>query len=104
LGLKHSFWDTLEEFQLLRSIGEGQLKFQESMNMAKIAKQDATAMKNLLASEQKRLKIAGDVADQNGAPEAPQAIEDHEEYTSILKDVLAENDKTSWEPNDITLD
>jgi hypothetical protein len=72
--------------------------------MAKIAKQDATAMNNLLASEHKRLKIAADVADQNGAPKAPQAIEDHEEYTGILKDVLAEGDKESWDPNDLHLD
>jgi hypothetical protein len=72
--------------------------------MAKIAKQDAIAMSNLLASEHKRLKIATDVADQNGAPKAPQAIEDHKEYMDIVKDVLAENDKTSWDPNDIELD
>jgi hypothetical protein len=72
--------------------------------MSKIAKLDADAMNSLLAGEVKRLKIAGDVADQNGAPKAPQAIEDHEEYVSTLNSVLKEADKTSWDPNDIKLD
>lgn len=72
--------------------------------MAKIAAVDAKAMNALLAGEQKRLKIAGDIADQNGAPKAPQAIEDHEEYTSTLSAVLKEGDKEGWAPNDILLD
>jgi hypothetical protein len=72
--------------------------------MAKIAKVDATAMNSLLTGEHKRMKIAVSVADQNGAPKAPQAIEDHSEYTDILSSVLKEGEKTSWDPNDVNLD
>lgn len=72
--------------------------------MAKIASVDANAMNTLLASEMKRLKVAGEVSDQNGAPKAPQAIEDHEEYTSTLQSILKEGDKEGWSPNDIILD
>jgi len=72
--------------------------------MVKIAKKDADAMNALLASEHVRMKIAVSVADQNGAPKAPQAIEDHKEYTDLVTSVLNEGEKTSWEPNDVLLD
>jgi hypothetical protein len=72
--------------------------------MAKIAKQDADAMNYLLASEQNRMKIAGKFDDQNGAPKAPQAIEDHKEYTDLVSSVLAEGDRTAWSPNDLLMD
>jgi hypothetical protein len=54
--------------------------------MAKIAKIDAEAMNSLYAGElNKASKTAADVADRNGAPDAPQAFKDHAEYTENLE-------------------
>jgi hypothetical protein len=72
----------------------------------KIAKVDADAMNSLYAAEVTGKTAAGnaDVTDRNGAPEDPQAFQDHEEYIATLKSVMAEDTKTDFEPNDVTLD
>jgi hypothetical protein len=71
----------------------------------KIAKIDAEAMNSLYGSEFARLsgsKSAKDAdwKDEKGAPHGPQAFEDHAEYIATLKSVMAEDEKTSGDPND----
>ena len=75
----------------------------------KIAKIDADAMNSLFASEIERMTgektaAAGDVRDQNGAPEAPQAFKDHDEYLGTLTAVLKEDASQDFDPNDTKLD
>lgn len=75
----------------------------------KIAKIDAENMNSLYASEFDRLSgsksaAAGDVKDQNGAPEAPQAFKDHDEYLNTLTAVLKEDASQDFDPNDQKLD
>lgn len=70
----------------------------------KIASIDKTAMDTLYAEDFKRVAAASDVKDQNGAPEDPQAFEDHEEYLTTLQSVLSEDKRNDWEPNDVSLD
>jgi len=75
----------------------------------KIAKIDADNMNSLFASEYEKLsgtKVAasGDVRDQNGAPEAPQAFEDHKEYLDLLSSALKEDAGQDHDPNDKILD
>jgi hypothetical protein len=73
----------------------------------KIAKIDADAMNSLYASEYERIsgsKVAQDVKDQNGAPEAPQAFKDHTEYLETLTAVLKEDASQDFDPNDQKLD
>jgi hypothetical protein len=70
----------------------------------KIAAVDKTAMDALYAEDFKRVAAASDVKDQNGAPEDPQAFEDHEEYLATLENVLSEDKKNSFEPNDVNQD
>lgn len=72
----------------------------------KIAKIDADAMDSLYAGEISRIggKTAADVKDQNGAPEAPQAFKDHEEYLDTVTAVLKEDASQDFDPNDTKLD
>ncbi len=71
----------------------------------KIAKVDADNMNVLYASEYEKLsgsKVAadGDVRDQNGAPEAPQAFKDHDEYLDLLQSALKADASEDFDPND----
>jgi len=73
----------------------------------KIAKIDADAMNSLYAGEFQRMagtKVAVDVKDQNGAPEAPQAFKDHDEYLETLQAVLKEDGSQDHDPNDVFKD
>ena len=73
----------------------------------KIAKVDADNMNALFASEYGKLsgdKTAADVRDQNGAPEAPQAFKDHDEYLDLLQSALKEDAGQDFDPNDKVLD
>lgn len=73
----------------------------------KIAKIDADAMNSLFASEVEKLggaKVATDVRDQNGAPEAPQAFKDHDEYLDLLQSALKADAGQDHDPNDVNLD
>jgi hypothetical protein len=73
----------------------------------KIAKIDADNMNSLFAGEYEKLagaKIAVDVRDQNGAPEAPQAFKDHEEYLDLLQSALKADASQDHDPNDKILD
>jgi hypothetical protein len=70
----------------------------------KIAKIDADSMNSLFASEYDRMsgsKVAQDsVRDQNGAPEAPQAFKDHDEYLDLLQSALKADASEDFDPND----
>jgi hypothetical protein len=75
----------------------------------KIAKIDADNMNSLFASEYDKMSgtksaAAGDVRDQNGAPEAPQAFKDHDEYLDLLQSALKEDAGQDFDPNDKILD
>ena len=75
----------------------------------KIAKIDADNMNSLYAAEYEKLSgskqaAAGDVKDQNGAPEAPQAFKDHEEYLEVLSSALKADASQDHDPNDKILD
>jgi hypothetical protein len=75
----------------------------------KIAKIDADNMNSLFASEYEKMsgsKIAadGDVRDQNGAPEAPQAFKDHDEYLDLLQSALKADASEDFAPNDVLKD
>jgi hypothetical protein len=73
----------------------------------KIAKIDADNMNSLYAGEYEKLagqKVAADVRDQNGAPEAPQAFKDHDEYLDLLQSALKEDAGQDFDPNDKVLD
>jgi hypothetical protein len=70
----------------------------------KIAAVDKQAMDALFAEDVKKIAATLKVDDLNGAPEDPQAFEDHEEYIATLENVLAEDKKNSFEPNDVIQD
>lgn len=72
----------------------------------KIARIDAEVMKSLYASELTKagFKLAAASDDRNGAPEAPQAFEDHSEYLEVLKSVMSDDQKFDSDPNSVTLD
>lgn len=75
----------------------------------KIAAVDAAAMNSLFAGEVDKLSgtkaaAAGDVRDQNGAPEAPQAFKDHDEYLDLLQSALKSDAGQDFDPNDTKLD
>jgi hypothetical protein len=75
----------------------------------KIAKIDADNMNSLYAGEYEKLSgsktaAAGDVKDQNGAPEAEQAFKDHEEYLDVLQSALKADASQDHDPNDKILD
>ena len=65
---------------------------------------DKTAMDTLYAEDIKRVTARAGIADQNGAPEDPQAFEDHSEYIATLESVMSEDKKDSFSPNDEKLD
>lgn len=67
--------------------------------MAKIAQIDNEAMNSLYKLELAKHKIAAGTG-----PEDPQAFKDHEEMIKTLEDVLSQDKKTSWKPNDPKLD
>ena len=68
----------------------------------KIARVDADAMNSLYASELNKagIKSAAAVDDRNGAPDAPQAFEDHSSYLETLKSVMSDDKHTNKNPND----
>ena len=73
----------------------------------KIAKIDAENMNVLFAGEYEKLagtKVAAadssNVRDQNGAPEAPQAFKDHDEYLDLLQSALKADASDDFDPND----
>ena len=66
----------------------------------KIAKIDADAMNSLYASELTRMGVKKAADDEKGAPHGPQAFEDHSEYLATLKQVMREDKKTDFSPND----
>lgn len=70
----------------------------------KIAAVDKQAMDALYVEDFKRVAAAQDVRDQNGAPEDPVAFEDHEEYLATLENVLSEDKKNAFDPNDVKND
>jgi hypothetical protein len=70
----------------------------------KIAAVDKQAMDTLYQEDFSRVAAAAGLKDLNGAPEDPQAFKDHEEYISTVENVLAEDKKDSFEPNDTVLD
>jgi hypothetical protein len=63
--------------------------------MAKIQEPDASVLNRLAA------KSAGKTATE-GHSEV--AFKDHEEFLATLDDILSEDNKTSWDPNEPTLD
>jgi hypothetical protein len=70
----------------------------------KIAAVDKTAMDSLYAEDFGRITAAAGVADQNGAPKSESAFEDHEEYIAVLENVLSDDKKNGFEPNDVHQD
>jgi len=70
----------------------------------KIAAVDKTAMDALYKEDFPRVAAAAGLKDLNGAPEDPQAFEDHSEYIATIENVLAEDKKDAFSPNDTLLD
>ena len=71
----------------------------------KIARIDAQVMNSLYASELSKAGIKFAASDdRNGAPEAPQAFEDHSEYLEVLKSVMSDDQGTDSDPNSLTSD
>lgn len=66
--------------------------------MSKIASADAAAMNTLYKGELVRIGAV------KTAAEDIQAFKDHAEYESTLEEVLREDTKESWDPNDPILD
>lgn len=66
----------------------------------KIAAVDKQAMDALYAEDFKRVAGKVDVRDLNGAPEDEVAFSDHEEYLSTLENVLSEDKREGFSPND----
>jgi hypothetical protein len=74
----------------------------------KIASVDAGSMNELYASEVKRMtaKVAGEVdtKTEGPTPADAQAFKDHSEYIDLLENVLKDDKKQDWNPNDEVLD
>lgn len=66
--------------------------------MSKIASADNAAMNTLFKGELVRLGAT------KTAAEDIQAFKDHEEYQKTLEEVLSEDTKEAWDPNDPILD
>ncbi len=64
----------------------------------KIVAADAAVINRLYAQEVS--KIAADQKVKIATPEDPQAFRDHQEYTSLLENVMREDKGQSWDPND----
>ena len=76
--------------------------------MSKIAQADADVMNHLFASEVARLggKEAGahDTKEEGPTPSDAQAFKDHEEYIELLDNVMADDARDGFDPNDPSLD
>jgi hypothetical protein len=70
----------------------------------KIAAVDNEAMNGLFAAEMQKAAATVGVRDQNGAPKDEVAFADHEEYLATLENVMADDKKNSFEPNDTVQD
>jgi len=73
----------------------------------KIAAAEAAVINSLYASEVARLaKSAGEVdTKQEGpTPADAQAFKDHKEMISVLENVMSEDKRDGWSPNDAVLD
>jgi hypothetical protein len=70
--------------------------------MAKIAQNDAIAMNSLFAGE--LVRVGGKTAAGAESPTGPEAFTDHKDYEATLANVLADDKKESWSPNDMILD
>lgn len=73
----------------------------------KIAASDAAVINSLYASEVARIsKSAGEVdTKQEGpTPADAQAFKDHAEMISVLENVMSEDKRDGWSPNDAVLD
>jgi hypothetical protein len=65
----------------------------------KISKVDASAMNSLYSGE-----LESTFKDKTAAEGDPQAFKDHKEYMDTLEEVLKEDKKEAWDPNDVHLD
>jgi hypothetical protein len=75
--------------------------------MAKIANPDRTAMNRLYAKEMARggVKFAAVLTKgENGSVTPDGAFKDHEEYLSTLEQVMKEDKKVAFDPNDPIMD
>lgn len=73
----------------------------------KIAASEAAVINSLYASEVARIsKSAGEVdTKQEGpTPADAQAFKDHAEMISVLENVMSEDKRDGWSPNDAVLD
>jgi hypothetical protein len=73
----------------------------------KVAAAEAAVLNALYASEVTRLtKSAGEVdtKEEGPTPADAQAFKDHKEMISTLENVMAEDKKDGWSPNDAVLD
>ncbi len=74
----------------------------------KIAKVDAEAMNSLYAAELSKvgLKTAAEgVGDNKGAPQGPQAFEDHSDYLKTLESAMKDDSKIEGtRANDVLVD
>ena len=73
----------------------------------KIASTDAAVINSLYASEVSRIsKAAGEVdtKEEGPTPADAQAFKDHKDMISVLENVMAEDKKDGWKPNDEVLD
>ena len=67
----------------------------------KIAAVDNQAMNELYSADVKRIIASkDDLKDLNGAPEDQQAFDDHEEMIETLANVLSDDKKSGFSPND----
>jgi len=75
--------------------------------VAVIVPKEAAVINSLYASEVSRLaKSAGEVdtKEEGPTPADAQAFKDHKEMISTLENVMAEDKKDGWSPNDAVLD
>lgn len=73
----------------------------------KIASHEAAAMNGLYAAEVSRMsKSAGEVdtKTEGPTPSDAQAFKDHAEMISVLENVMSEDKREGWSPNDEVLD
>jgi hypothetical protein len=70
----------------------------------KIAAVDNQAMNALYAAEMQKAAATVGIRDQNGAPKDEVAFADHEEYLATLENVMAEDKREGFSPNDTKQD
>lgn len=71
--------------------------------MTQIANPDRTAMNRLYAKEMQRAGVKSAAVlnkGENGSVTPEGAFQDHEEYLKTLEQVMKEDKKTSFDPND----